>query len=234
MPRGVTDRYRSARSFRGASPVSVAGRDPAAARLAGVQRLRAALSRSRRLGARRRPADGHRATGTGSRVTWNCRRQELPLAARRLRGAPVRFHRGRRWSYALAHRDRALPAGAGSRVRRAVPLLPVSYGEFAADFISGYGEEDVDRPRLLTTLKSYLQANNLNADWDRINGASNERLVNTLSILSPYGAEEKQALLEAPDLKARPKRWWRSPRWSSRHETTAPARRCNDGRESSP
>jgi Lon protease-like protein len=28
-------------------------------------------------------------------------------------------------------------------------------------------------------------------------------LVNTLSILSPYGAEEKQALLEAPDLKAR-------------------------------
>jgi Lon protease-like protein len=28
-------------------------------------------------------------------------------------------------------------------------------------------------------------------------------LVNTLSILSPYGAEEKQALLEARDLRAR-------------------------------
>ena len=30
-----------------------------------------------------------------------------------------------------------------------------------------------------------------------------ERLVNTLSILSPYGPEEKQALLEAPDLRSR-------------------------------
>jgi len=65
------------------------------------------------------------------------------------------------------------------------------------------GEEDVDRPRLIATLRSYLTANNLNADWDRINSASNERLVNTLSILSPYGPEEKQALLEAPDLRTR-------------------------------
>ena len=79
----------------------------------------------------------------------------------------------------------------------------VSFTEFATDFTSGHGEEDVDRPRLLTTLRNYLIANNLSADWDRIDGASNERLVNTLSILSPYGAEEKQALLEARDLKAR-------------------------------
>jgi Lon protease-like protein len=79
----------------------------------------------------------------------------------------------------------------------------VSFNEFASDFRSGHGEEEVDRPRLLTTLRNYLIANNLSADWDRIDGASNERLVNTLSILSPYGAEEKQALLEARDLKAR-------------------------------
>jgi hypothetical protein len=52
-------------------------------------------------------------------------------------------------------------------------------------------------------LRCYLEANNLSADWDGINGASNERLVNTLSILSPYGPEEKQALLEAPNLKER-------------------------------
>jgi len=82
-------------------------------------------------------------------------------------------------------------------------IFRISYGEFASDFISGYGEDEVDRPRLLETLKSYLQANSLTADWDRINGAGNERLVNTLSILSPYGAEEKQALLEAPDLRSR-------------------------------
>ena len=79
----------------------------------------------------------------------------------------------------------------------------IDFREFATDFRSGHGEEDVDRPRLLTALRNYLTANNLSADWDRIDSASNERLVNTLSILSPYGAEEKQALLEARDLRAR-------------------------------
>jgi uncharacterized protein len=69
---------------------------------------------------------------------------------------------------------------------------------YAQDFIAGHGEDDVDRPLLLATLRNYLIANNLNADWERINGATSERLVNTLSILSPYGPEEKQALLEAP------------------------------------
>ena len=82
-------------------------------------------------------------------------------------------------------------------------ICAVDYAPFANDFITGYGEEEVDRPRLLATLKNYLTASNLNADWDRIDGASSERLVNTLSILSPYGPEEKQALLEAPDLKRR-------------------------------
>jgi uncharacterized protein len=82
-------------------------------------------------------------------------------------------------------------------------ICKVDFAPYAQDFITGHGEDDVDRPRLLATLKNYLVANNLNADWERINGASSERLVNTLSILSPYGPEEKQALLEAPDLRSR-------------------------------
>jgi hypothetical protein len=82
-------------------------------------------------------------------------------------------------------------------------ICQVDFAPYASDFIAGQGEDEVDRPQLLATLKNYLTASNLNADWDRINGASSERLVNTLSILSPYGAEEKQALLEAPDLKSR-------------------------------
>ena len=61
----------------------------------------------------------------------------------------------------------------------------------------------MDRERLLTVLRTYLDAHELTADWDGINHSSNERLVNTLSMISPYGAEEKQALLEAPDLKSR-------------------------------
>jgi hypothetical protein len=82
-------------------------------------------------------------------------------------------------------------------------MARVNFAPYAKDFITGYGEDDVDRTHLIATLRSYLMANNLNADWERINSASNERLVNTLSILSPYGPEEKQALLEAPDLRSR-------------------------------
>jgi uncharacterized protein len=82
-------------------------------------------------------------------------------------------------------------------------IARANFAAYAKDFISGHGEEEVDRPHLIATLRSYLIANNLNADWERINTASNERLVNTLSVLSPYGPEEKQALLEAPDLRSR-------------------------------
>jgi len=81
-------------------------------------------------------------------------------------------------------------------------VCQVDFAPYAQDVVSGYGEDEVDRPRLIATLRSYLIANNLNA-WKRINRASTERLVNILSILSPYGPEEKQCLLEARDLRAR-------------------------------
>ena len=82
-------------------------------------------------------------------------------------------------------------------------LFSADYSPYTDDLISDIGEEDVDRVRLLTTLRRYLEENGLNADWDRINETANEQLVNTLSILSPYGPEEKQALLEAGSLKER-------------------------------
>lgn len=82
-------------------------------------------------------------------------------------------------------------------------LFEVDFSPFAEDFVSGHGERAVDRARLLDTLRAYLEANDLHADWDRINSATNERLVNTLAVLSPYGPEEKQALLEAKGLRER-------------------------------
>lgn len=82
-------------------------------------------------------------------------------------------------------------------------MCEVSFSSYADDFIAGHGEDDVDRVELLETLRCYLEAHDLNADWERINSADNERLVNTLAILSPYGAEEKQALLEARSLQER-------------------------------
>lgn len=77
------------------------------------------------------------------------------------------------------------------------------YTGFGSDLVSGAGEDEVDRPALMSTLKAYLEANGLDADWSGIRGASNEALVNALSMMSPYGAREKQALLEAPDLRSR-------------------------------
>jgi hypothetical protein len=79
----------------------------------------------------------------------------------------------------------------------------VTYAPFADDFVARKGEEAVDREAVLAALRSFLKANDLKADWDGIENAPNEALINALSMMSPYGPPEKQALLEAPDLKTR-------------------------------
>jgi len=78
-----------------------------------------------------------------------------------------------------------------------------NFKPFAIDLVMDLGASEVNRPALLTAFKDYLTANNMSADWSEINAASTEVLVNTLSLLAPYPASEKQALLEAPDLKTR-------------------------------
>lgn len=77
------------------------------------------------------------------------------------------------------------------------------FAPFAEDLRSGMGEEDVDRPGLLKALRSYLDANNLEADWQSVSEAETEVLVNALCMMCPYGPQEKQALLEAQDLRTR-------------------------------
>ena len=76
----------------------------------------------------------------------------------------------------------------------------VDFVPFRNDLVPRHGEETVDRTTLLKTLAAYLKANKLEADWKDINEAPTEALVNGLSMMSPYGTREKQALLEAPDL----------------------------------
>jgi uncharacterized protein len=79
----------------------------------------------------------------------------------------------------------------------------VSYQPFIDDFTARKGEDEVDRKALLRALSAFLKANNLKADWGGIENAPNEALVNALAMMSPYDTAEKQALLEAPDLKTR-------------------------------
>ncbi len=74
---------------------------------------------------------------------------------------------------------------------------------FLGDLHDEQSAEEVDRPALLKVFRAYLEANELDADWESVSRAENATLVNALSMMSPYGAAEKQALLEAPDLKTR-------------------------------
>jgi Lon protease-like protein len=79
----------------------------------------------------------------------------------------------------------------------------VDYMPFIDDFTARKGEEHVDRKAVLAALTHYLKANKLRADWEGVEHAPNEALVNALAMMSPYDPAEKQAMLEAPDLKTR-------------------------------
>jgi uncharacterized protein len=74
---------------------------------------------------------------------------------------------------------------------------------FLSDLAPDETADGVDRTALLASFKAYLDANQLEADWTSVERASNATLVNSMSMMSPYGPAEKQALLEAPDLKTR-------------------------------
>jgi Lon protease-like protein len=79
----------------------------------------------------------------------------------------------------------------------------VDFFAFVDDFTARLGEDQVDREALLSVLADFLKANNLKVDWEGVESAPNEALVNALAMMSPYGPAEKQAMLEAPDLKTR-------------------------------
>ncbi len=79
----------------------------------------------------------------------------------------------------------------------------VSYDAFATDFEARAGEDAVDRQGVLKALRDFVEVNELKVDWAGIDEAPNEALVNALCMMSPFGVREKQAMLEAPDLKTR-------------------------------
>lgn len=79
----------------------------------------------------------------------------------------------------------------------------LDYSDYEDDLIDGNGADAVDRSRLLEAFASYLSARALEADWDEIARSDNETLVNALTMISPFGARDKQSLLEAGDLATR-------------------------------
>lgn len=83
------------------------------------------------------------------------------------------------------------------------PFRQCRIAPFAADLSEDKAGDEVDRPALLRAFRTYLQANELETDWESVSRADSAVLVNALSMMAPYGAAEKQALLEAPDLRTR-------------------------------
>ena len=77
------------------------------------------------------------------------------------------------------------------------------FDEFAEDLQPGAGERSVDRDSMVAMLRTFAECSKLEVDWASIDAAPTETLVNALSMMSPFGVNEKQALIEAIDLKAR-------------------------------
>lgn len=86
----------------------------------------------------------------------------------------------------------------GDDLFRSIRILP-----FLSDLGVAGEEPDVDRNAIMTVFRAYLEQHRLEADWESIERAGNLALVNSLCMMSPFGAAEKQALLEAASLKAR-------------------------------
>lgn len=79
----------------------------------------------------------------------------------------------------------------------------VDYDEFRGDLQPGAGEHSVDRDAMCNMLRKFAEYSKIDIDWASIDAAPCETLVNALAMLSPFGAGEKQSLLEASDLRTR-------------------------------
>jgi Lon protease-like protein len=78
----------------------------------------------------------------------------------------------------------------------------VTFDEFAPD-LSISSSDMMDRASVISTLRSFAEANRLKIDWKSIDQTPDDALVTALSMMCPFGPNEKQALLEATSLKHR-------------------------------
>jgi Lon protease-like protein len=81
------------------------------------------------------------------------------------------------------------------------------YRQVAADYYAGdFAQErapEIARKRLIGALRPYLQDREMQTDWSAIEDAPAETLIDALAMLCPFDPAEKQALLEAANLKER-------------------------------
>jgi len=94
------------------------------------------------------------------------------------------------------------------RIKNELPLhrgyrvAEVGFGGFETDLDDDDGRVD-NRARLLECVQAYFAQAGITTDWETIEDADDASLVTSLSMLCPFDAGEKQALLECPDTRAR-------------------------------
>ncbi len=94
------------------------------------------------------------------------------------------------------HFERELAAG--TPYRQAL----VSYDAFAEDFAPAV-DHRIDRDALMKSLKTYAALHGFEVDWDSVELAPTETVVNVAAQICPFDAVAKQALLETESLDER-------------------------------
>ncbi len=79
----------------------------------------------------------------------------------------------------------------------------VGWEGFERDLGGPETDDRFDRDRFLPLLRRYFQQRKLATDWEGLEDAPDEVLINSLAMLCPFDPEDKQALLEAPTLPLR-------------------------------
>ncbi|HKL05158.1 MAG TPA: LON peptidase substrate-binding domain-containing protein [Roseovarius sp.] len=81
--------------------------------------------------------------------------------------------------------------------------VKASWTGFERDLGPSEDDPDFDREMFLSLLGRYFDARDLQSDWETLEQADDELLINSLSMLLGFEPEDKQALLEAPSLPTR-------------------------------
>lgn len=95
------------------------------------------------------------------------------------------------------------------RLREEVPgftpytRAKVDWTPFARDLRGEETDPGLDRDSFLALVNRYLLQQRMGTDWPSLREAEPEVLINALSMLCPFSAEDKQALVEAPSLQTR-------------------------------
>lgn len=79
----------------------------------------------------------------------------------------------------------------------------VDWHGFDRDFGGVEKDTTFDRKVFMASLGRYFDDQGLQTDWESLQDAEDELLINSLSMLCPFDPEDKQALLEAPSLTTR-------------------------------